>query len=217
MKQHFFILFFVLPFLSLAQTNRVVCEVFYTDDGSVEGYPENYTTYRIYAELSDTVTCLTSVFAFGCDGLHISTDNDTWQHPMGNILGPDLNPALFPSIPALEYDSFLTIGKANRYDGRGTVIKAIGTGEKGFIDFEDGKDLRIIDGAWACLRTESNGYGNKILLAQITTSKTLTYALNLQLVHPDRSVSFLNAKVYDENCEVETVDEGLKFGLLKLK
>lgn len=215
MRQISIIILLFMPFFGMTQSNRLVCELFYSDDGSVKGYPEGYQTYRIYAELSDTSTCLTSVYAFACDELFISAENDIWQHPMGSLFGSDLNPLIATIEPSLIYDSFLTIGKANRDDKKGSVLRAIAKGDEAFTDFEEGKDLHLVDGAWACLRTDQNGYGKRILLAQITTSKQLSYALNVQLILADNTTVFMKAKTYDKECVVISTEEGITNGLLK--
>jgi histidinol-phosphate/aromatic aminotransferase/cobyric acid decarboxylase-like protein len=45
----------LVAFNASSQLLDVINEVFYTDDGTVLGYPEGFTTYRIYARTVETV------------------------------------------------------------------------------------------------------------------------------------------------------------------
>ena len=215
MKQICLLLLISLPLLGSGQLNRIVCELYHEDDGLVEGYPKGYKTYRIFAELEDSSIFLTSVFAYGCNDLKISANNDIWQHPMGALLGSDLNPAMSLIDPSVVYDSFLTIGKSNRSDGKGSVIRAIAPDDPSFELFEAGKDLQLTDGAWACLNSDSIGYGPKVLIAQITTSQPISYSLNLQVIYDKGKSMEYNAIQYDDSCTFIGDEEGKSLGLLK--
>lgn len=205
----------LFPMILSAQLTAVKAELYYQDDGTIPGYPEGYSTYRIYAELPDTNTCITSVFAYNCNKLLISAEDDIWQHPMGTNTGADINAKIIELEPALEYDSFVTIGRANNQDGKGSVFIAAAEKDSSFFNFALGKDLILLDGAWASLKTERNGYGKKVLLAQITTSKKLSYALNLQVIDPEGVSHMFTAYDYDEDCNVLSSASGSALGLLK--
>ena len=68
------------------------------------------TTYRLYVTMVNPTDVLSSVV--GEDGLetYINTSTSFYQDPLGGVLGQVINPFLFGIQPALEYDSYVTIG-----------------------------------------------------------------------------------------------------------
>lgn len=176
-----------------AQLVSVFFEELYSDDGSVVGYPEGHTTYRIYGALTDGFDVLTAVYADGADvELTLGAVNDEiWNSAFGSIVGSEINPAFFGFFPELEYDSMVTIGRANSADPGGAVTDVFVAGG---TDFENafgtgalpGSNLEMIDGAWFSTPDQINTYGqgvdNRVLLAQITTESLPTYALNVQVI-----------------------------------
>lgn len=112
----------MLALLAQAQLVQVVNEVFYADDGTIADYPTGATTYRIYAELADGADAVTAVYAEAGSSLLLGTDNDLmWNTSFGAITGDAINPAFFAFIPQSEYDSMVTIGRANGGDPGGSV------------------------------------------------------------------------------------------------
>lgn len=217
MRNPFLLLFWVcVPILSgTAQLQRVVCDTIYRDNGTVPGYPEGYSTYRIYAELADSSDFITSVFAYDCHELFIGCENDVWQHPNGSDFGSEINPVLLSMEPLLIYDSYLTIGMSHSKELKGSVFKALSEPLDAFERFGQGQDLRIQDGAWGSINGNSNGLGRRVLLAQITTSRPLNYRLNIQLLQPGEEAVFYFARSFeDKTCAGMSEVEGRELGLV---
>jgi hypothetical protein len=190
----------VCTFAANAQLVQVVNEVIYTDDGTVTGYPVGHNTYRVYADLQDPADFVSAVFATqASDGVlehHItlgSSTNVIWNDGFGGITGDALNPALFVPFPSAEYDSFVTIGRANSGEPGGAVT-AVATLPAGifattFLAGAANPNAVIEDGAWFTPNGNVNGNGvdqggpgpYRVLLAQITTDGDPLYNLNLQI------------------------------------
>jgi hypothetical protein len=146
---------------------------------AVNGIP-GYTTYRIYADFDDVGDQLVQVFGLDIDPLFITSTGDIYQNGAGGGLSSDIGPALFPFIPELIYDSWLTIGAE---DNTTSGLIALGLS---LAAFEAGNDLVINDvvgGAWFILpgsMAEAYATTGKVLLAQITTNGDLDIQLNVQ-------------------------------------
>jgi hypothetical protein len=184
----------------------IVSEVFYTDDGTVAGYPVGFTTYRIYAEMEDAADFLVGGFAFDNDLLSIgSSTNTIWNNGFGSETGDGIDPGFFLFDPSMEYDSFVTIGRASSADPGGDIT-ALSTNPVGaFADHfgttapgvnEMSSNFSCSDGSWLTLSMEPNGYGigpdNRILLAQVTTDGELEYNLNLQYISASDPLTQVN-------------------------
>ena len=180
---------------SQAQLNAVVHEVVYTDDGTIAAYPAGATTYRIYAELTDGADAVTAVYAEAGSSLLLGTDNDLmWSTSFGATTGDAINPGFFGFVPESEYDSMVTIGRANAGDPGGSVTAVSVIPSNTAIDDAFGAtlpsqfnaDLVMLDGTWFSTpdQVNTNGVGPnfRVLLAQITTTGDIEYNLNIQLL-----------------------------------
>jgi hypothetical protein len=168
------VIMLMLAFQSNAAFTGISSEVH-----AVNGIP-GYTTYRIYADFDDVGDQLVQVFGLDIDPLFISSTGDIYQNGAGGGLSSDIGPALFPFIPELIYDSWLTIGAE---DNTTSGLIALGLS---LAAFEAGNDLVINDvvgGAWFILpgsMAEAYATTGKVLLAQITTNGDLDIQLNVQ-------------------------------------
>ena len=156
---------------------------------AVNGVPGT-TTYRLYATMVNPTDVLSSVA--GGDGLetNINTSTSFYQDPFGGALGQVVNPILFSIQPALEYDSYVTIGLTQGADpaaGEIEVTAVESDGSNWVGPFEDGGNINIgggFGGAWFTLNGASNavaGEDLKVLLGQFTTSGTLSGQISLQI------------------------------------
>lgn len=104
--------------------------------GEVYAISDEGTTYRVYAEFGSPNDQLLSVFHFGfpeCLGMYsecadpdypymgimpwaLTSETSFYQHPFGANFGSEVIPSLFETFPALEYDSWLTIGSDSYED-----------------------------------------------------------------------------------------------------
>ena len=77
-------------FTGFGQLVDASVETFYTDDGSIAGYPAGHTTYRIYGVLADGSDALTACFGASDDLLELGSTTTIWNSPLGGVTGPDL-------------------------------------------------------------------------------------------------------------------------------
>lgn len=144
------------------------------------------TTYRLYAELSDSTDFVGAVYGSAAEPIDISTTTDFFQHPAGGSFGTDLNAFFLNILPDLNYDSWLTIGLDLAPTGANEEgISSLGiTAEQSA--FEAGDDFVLaseIGGSWFVLPGSTNGLPDenlRVLLAQVTTDGLLSGQLNLQ-------------------------------------
>jgi len=165
-------------------------ELYYEDDGTVAGYPEGYSTYRIYAQMADSDDPFMSVVAVvGCVDIYLRCNNDIWNHELGSHDGGQLVSQFFDQDPSLEYDSYLTVGRSSNDDPGMTSFVSLfppSVFQSSFDTTPLGPDLEIEDGFWGVLDpSQPNrlqvGEDNEVLLAQITTSNELSWNFNVQV------------------------------------
>lgn len=203
MKRSFTLLGLLLAIGSMnlahAQTEvNVSIELVYSDDGTVQGYPAGYNTWRIYAILEGSNDFLSFVYAVtGGDPLTISTSTGhIWNSGEGAILGSDINPSIFDIEPAAAYDSWVTVNmEDDNADGYVNALCLLPSssaiddtfGASAGVDEVD-DDLYVEDGGWHTLLSDNNGFvlapDNRVLIAQVTTDGNIEVCMNFQ-VFPD--------------------------------
>lgn len=223
-----------------AQLVQVVNEVvmdeaaFYAaNPGAAPGaYPANGVTYRIYAEMNDGLDFLTSVYAVdNCYSLEIKTGNRFWNTALGGNTGGDLNAGFFGFFPEIQWDSFVTIGRASNADP-GAAISTVASNPSGYFTSVGnavngvpfGNDLILSDGTWYALNGDVNGLGvgpnNRILIAQVTTDGELSYKLNLQVLNDGSGQGANNLQYVWQQNDISTCSgangdiDGAPFGLI---
>ncbi|MEY3398293.1 MAG: hypothetical protein RL220_887 [Bacteroidota bacterium] len=210
----------------------VINEVFYTDDGTVPGYPAGFTTYRIYVRTVDALDQVTSVTGSAYCGFDLFLGsslggNNLWNHCDGGVAGSDL-PNDACDLPSLVcFDTFLTIGYApgSGLSGSTNWISIPGGPGSGCVgetslswNYEALGDL-----AWWVNPGDPGGLpqppDNRVLIAQVTVpSGTLSYCLNVQIWDNGSSNLFYVhdiSQIDFENCNFEdmVVLDGSSLGL----
>jgi uncharacterized repeat protein (TIGR01451 family) len=193
MKKILFMLLLGISLTGVAQYVDCVSQIFYTDDGSVPGYPEGYTTYRIYAQLENDEDVLQAVIGVTNNPMIIgTTTNNIWNSTFGGAVADDINPLFFEFIPSLPYDSFLTIGKSNSQDpGADILTSEYSPGDALENAFDNtGENALISDGAWTSFNPMGVnhlpvGPNNLVFIAQITTDGEPFWKLNFQVYDTD--------------------------------
>lgn len=155
------------------------------------------TTYRVYLETPSADDFVSAVMADGVTGpgeVHLNTTGSFYKNMFGGLTPNQINPLLFSYFPALEFDSFVSIGLDQEAVGSAQGdIMLLGEAEWG-PQFLSGGDLDIdasvsvAGGGWFILNTASNGFAgddNKVLLAQLTTDGNLSGSLNIQVFPAD--------------------------------
>ena len=119
----------------------------------------------------------------------ITTTGEFYQHPLGSHVPSPINPAVFPVYPALEYDSYITIG----IDGPPTLsaseveVSTVADEAQPWVaNFEAGGNIEInttIGGAWYNLNGDANGIAGEdslVLIGQFTTNGELSGQVYVQ-------------------------------------
>ena len=177
--------------------------------GPLGGIPEGYSTYRIYARVLNSNDAVAAVVGFSGTGdanFHSvqigSTAGDSlvWNTTFGGMTAQNVVPGIFGFFPDVEWDSFITLGRANNEDPGSDVwylelpmasefaTSTFSPASGGMVAYgpnlgtEPGEEL-----IWFVLPSEVNAYGqppdNRVLLAQVTVpTGTLYYKLNLQVL-----------------------------------
>jgi len=137
-------------------------------------------TYRVYAEFSSPTDQLIAIYGYDTAPMSVLTTTSFFQEPnSGNHISSGINAALFPLIPDLAYDSWLTIG---RESATANNLQSIGFN---WLPFEAGGNLVVNDlfgGTLFCLPGEVQNFpvGGRVLIAQLTTDGVIDLNLNIQ-------------------------------------
>ena len=151
-----------------------------------------YNTYRLYLQCESQADLLQAVVGDAMYPTTLTTTTSFFQAYAGYHTEHGVNSLLFPIMPELEFDSFLTIGlaePANPAQGEtGTSIYEDPDQSAITGAFEDGENLMIssFTGAgWLIADAESAtnceaGPDQKVMFAQVTTDGTLEGTLRFQ-------------------------------------
>ncbi|MGB0422849.1 MAG: hypothetical protein ACPGED_00940, partial [Flavobacteriales bacterium] len=165
---------------------HVFNEVYYTDDGTVEGYPEGATTYRIYANVNDAYVLSAGYALLNCTDAYIRSSTYFWNSELGGVVGSSLNSAVYEIFPSVQYDTYVTIGAED--NSMGSVILASTVPDdpfSGFANQPEGTNFEMEDGVWFATSDLPNGVPDEngnVLVAQLTTTGEISYKLNFQLI-----------------------------------
>lgn len=179
---------------SLAQVTNISVETFYTDNGSVSGYPAGHTTYRIYANTTNANDRVVVVSGNDVNPLVLNVSGSgIWNYNPGGSLGDDVNCTIYAIQPLAEYDSYMTIGYTCNDDGSLFDVYAAEDANAAwqtqlFATTPYGAGSVTVNSpvgaTWFVLPTNTNsaaGADNKVLLAQITTDGDVCGMFNLQV------------------------------------
>jgi hypothetical protein len=146
-----------------------------------------YTTYRLYVQLTNASDFCSSVYGDVEFPLRIESSTGFWNSPFGGLTASDINPALIPFFPSLEYDSFVTIGKTNSGEPGGIVNSIESECDPWTASFNAGGPIEmdcLFGGAWFALNGDVNGQAGqdlRVLIGQFTTNGVLAGTINVQI------------------------------------
>ncbi|MBX7052649.1 MAG: T9SS type A sorting domain-containing protein [Flavobacteriales bacterium] len=179
---------------SMAQVTDITVETFYTDNGTVAGYPAGHTTYRIYANTTNATDRVTVVSGNDNAPLILNvTGQGIWNHPNGGVRGDGAQCSIYSVIPAVEYDSYVTVGYTCDNDGPLAGLYSLeDSGQPWQTQMFNTSPYgagsvtvnSVVGATWFALTDNANteaGADNKILLAQITTDGNICGILNVQV------------------------------------
>lgn len=215
-----------------AQLTNVVVEETATfpdgyDFGGTDNIEPGSITYRIYAELADPEDFVSGVFATpGCSDIYIATSTYFYNVFFAAEIASGINPAIPLMFPQASYDSWLTIGADDSaYPGTvdSSFVNPLSITPSFGQDYNDpypGESFFASDCIWFAPDGEPNGYpdeNNRVLLAQLTTTGTLSFKLNLRVYDdgdPNNVIDYVstpNIGCASPN-EVDGTDLGLIYG-----
>lgn len=178
-----------------AQVTGISVETYQVHDGVVIPDLAGYTTYHVYANTTTAEDFISAIYGDSDSPLSLQSDGDVFQSSPGFIYGSEVNPTFFGTFPALEYDSWMTIGMLDALDNG--VLGNVGV-DAAMIDFTAAGSFLVDDaigGSWyntypcdpalspTCTGDypQFGGANNKVLLAQITTNGSFCGVFNLQV------------------------------------
>lgn len=135
------------------------------------------STYRVYAVMPSASHSVHAVWGDAQTPLKIETTTSFYQHELGAHNSSAIHPNVIALVPALAYDSFITLGYA---DATLNSVWDIGVG---FAGFNAGGAIETNDGSWFLLPEDDKCKGNAqglVLLAQLTTDGVATGTISLQ-------------------------------------
>lgn len=178
-----------------SQVTSITIETFYTDNGSIPGYPEGHSTYRIYANTTNSTDRISSVTGDLSTPLSLTVGGSgVWNHTPGGTTGDALDCSAIELSPLSEYDSYITIGYTCDNDAAAFELYAIDDNAYQWMDemfgttpygsISDVFANTAIGAIWFAIPTNpasQAGSSNKVLLAQITTDGAICGTFNLQV------------------------------------
>ena len=149
------------------------------------GMLAGYSTYRVYAELSQPTDKVDAIYGSMSSELVVSQGEALmWQHPN---MGPGVMHVSDEQLlldPTMAFDSYVALGAGHEVPG--AEVEVIGEGWTGF--FEQGFPIQISDqagGGWYLVDNgqvpNAAGEDFRVLLGQFTTQGGLSGVLNLQV------------------------------------
>jgi hypothetical protein len=175
-----------------SQALELVVETVNSDIGVIADFDGDvdltgYATYRVYVKYSSEEDFLTAVYGDSNFPTIIHGGNNFYQHPVGGLTAALVQSTLFPVYPALEYDSYVTVGMTGPADaGAGEAsINTIGDPAANWAPVFDpgagatGGDIVIntqTGGSWFPLFPDANAYAGAdslVLIGQFTTDTVL--------------------------------------------
>ena len=184
--------------LASAQLTSISVETVLEHDGSIDGVPAGYTTYRIYANLTNEYDYVSAVYGDSQDPMFLN-NTDIFQVGAGGDFANNVNisPLILESFPELAYDSWFTIGAEDASEG-GLLQTTFSSSSEMIQNFQAGEGFLVADpigGSWfntfPCvgqdLATCSEGVVGfagadlRVLIGQITATGDVTGMFNVQV------------------------------------
>ncbi|MFZ6052234.1 T9SS type B sorting domain-containing protein [Halocola ammonii] len=184
-------------------TPEVIVEPVETHTGMVGGVDlSGFTTYRIYLNLESDEYILTGLFANPVTATQpepidiiFNSECEIYQDPNGEYLGSEIGCGFIPGFPALEFDSWLTIGMECNTDPGSVSAVYFDMGAEAQLETDFNEDngigfgtIEVNNGAIFALNDQPNTIpiqdadGNwKVLIAQITTCGNFELCFGAQI------------------------------------
>ena len=132
------------------------------------GYGE---TYRLYVDLEDGAR-LDAVYGNGVSALMVAAQQGSFYQSMfGGNTSLAINPALFPVLPSVEWDSYLTIGAIDQ-SGNPFPSNALLDIGMDYTAFGAGGPIITSNGSWFVTPDDAQGgeLDGRVLIGQFTVA-----------------------------------------------
>lgn len=169
-----------------------------------------YTTYRVAVQFGPDALDVYAVFGVPDDPLQIPPAFQV-PAPFGSNFGP-INPAFVPIMPAVEFDSYLTIG----VDGPATTRGALSSIGIDFDSWDETTGIDTEDGALFFMDPDHGAKNEPVVFAQLTVRSGSRFRGRISV--QGRSVGTSGPdSIGDEDWEVSgmTFDERGSTGILR--
>ena len=167
-----------------SQLVEISLEPYVVHDGSIAEL-EGMATYHVYAVCTNPEDEISSIYGDTTAPLTLTSTASFYQNSLGSNVGWTINPAFFSAFPAIEYDSWITVGVMNQNEVTGQP-NTVGL-DNTFTEFDAGGNF-IVDsewgGSWFTLFGDTQaqaGEDLKVLLAQLTVSANAVISGNLNI------------------------------------
>ena len=144
------------------------------------------TTYRVYANFSESTDVMQALFAEEPNALIVTSAAGFYQDPLGGFTPAGINPLLYGTFQNLAYDSWLTVGQED--NSLIPAVSSIGGGqwESAIVAFETGGNFFVNDDVGGSVyvtpaqpQSIPDAQG-RVLIAQLTTTGSWSMTCNLQ-------------------------------------
>ena len=180
-------LFAAIQFFAQDPTGDGLCTGLSYEVVSSDPLGTGAATYRLYANFTEEASEVTAVYGTDTTPWEMiaTAEDGFYNDAVGSDFGGAINPLFFASFPALEFDSWFTIGAApGDDDGLNSSFDAALTS---FADFNSGGDF-IVDtfiGGSIFVVPGSGEQGipvnGRVLIGQFTTSGLVNALVNIQV------------------------------------
>jgi hypothetical protein len=188
--------------LASAQITGISIESVLVHDGSIDPALDGYTTYRVYADLTNEFDWVSAVYGDAVDPLFLGCTGDIFQADatVNANFANSVNPVFFGlGYPGLEYDSWFTIGVEDSNGDAASLQSTAAEMAPALTLFNSGQGFTINDPTGAswfnlfpCSGTSDlaacaagveafGGADNRVLLAQITATGDVYGMFNVQV------------------------------------
>lgn len=154
---------------------------------SYEVYAEDgiagYTTYRVYADFSESDLEVVAAFGYDTAPWTIASTGDIYQNELGGDYPANVNPGFFGFFPDLEFDTWLGLGAAPGETDNSTSLGM----ENFLLDFNATDELNVNTFTGGSIYlvpgigTQSVPVDGRVLLGQITTNGVVSVKWNIQI------------------------------------
>jgi hypothetical protein len=176
--------------------------------------------YQIYLKFENPTDRLSAIYGTDLDHMWIEAPEGVFNSPFnGGWSAAGMNSQFFDAMPTLQDDSYgtinLTTSAFHSPEGSQDPMMVEDRGSPWATFFTENGATRLdintlIGGSWFALKSASNGLpdkNNRILIAQITTSGSLSGEINAQIFPLGNGKNSMNVKfTFDEVGETKGVE-----------